>query len=101
MSLWVLDTDHVSLFQQGHPLVMQRVNAVNPTEIALTVITVEEQLRGRLNRLRRADSGNEMISAYARLRATLDYFSSVRREESARLESGSRSNPTPEGVGLE
>lgn len=48
MSLRVLDTDHVSLFQQRHPLVTQRVNAVTPEEIAITIITAEEQLRSRV-----------------------------------------------------
>lgn len=77
MSLWVLDTDHVSLFQQGHPLVNQRVNAVNLDEIAVTIITVEEQMYGRLNSIRRADSPNALISAYARLATTLNYFRTV------------------------
>ncbi|CBN53998.1 hypothetical protein OSCI_440012 [Kamptonema sp. PCC 6506] len=49
MSLWVLDTDHVSLFQQNHPIVSSRISAVNSDEIAVTVITVEEQFYGRLN----------------------------------------------------
>ncbi|MEW5858974.1 MAG: type II toxin-antitoxin system VapC family toxin [Cyanobacteriota bacterium] len=77
MSLWVLDTDHVSLFQQGHPLVNQRVNAVNLDEIAVTIITVEEQMYGRLNSIRRADSPDALISAYARLATTLNYFRTV------------------------
>lgn len=78
MSLWILDTDHISLFQQRHPLVTQHINAVNPEEIAVTVITVEEQLRGRLNVIRRASSVDEVVSAYARLRATLEFFKSVK-----------------------
>ncbi|HBE21194.1 MAG TPA: hypothetical protein DEG17_09325 [Cyanobacteria bacterium UBA11149] len=63
MSLWILDTDHVSLFQQGHPLVRQRVNGVNPQEVAVTIVTVEEQLYGRLNQIRRANSREALISA--------------------------------------
>lgn len=77
MSLWVLDTDHVSLFQQGDPIVSERINKINPNELAVTIITAEEQLRGRLNMIRRATSANEMISTYARLGATLNYFSSI------------------------
>ncbi|MFE1747374.1 type II toxin-antitoxin system VapC family toxin [Coleofasciculus sp. H7-2] len=77
MSLWVLDTDIVSLFQQGHLLVNQRVNAVNPEEIGVTIITVEEQMYGRLNSIRRANSPEALISAYARLAATLNYFRTV------------------------
>jgi tRNA(fMet)-specific endonuclease VapC len=29
MSLWILDTDHFSLFQHRHPFVLQCVNKVN------------------------------------------------------------------------
>lgn len=77
MSLWVLDTDCVSLLQKGHPNIRERVNAINPEEIALTIITFEEQMYGRLNRIRRADSPEILISAYIKLRTTLDYFKSV------------------------
>jgi tRNA(fMet)-specific endonuclease VapC len=77
MSLWVLDTDHVSLFQQNHPIVIRRIKAVNPEEIAVTVITVEEQFYGRLNQIRRAKSADAILSAYTRLRATLNYFKTV------------------------
>lgn len=59
MSLWILDTDSVSLFQRRHPYVCQRVSIANPEEIAITIITVEEQLRGRLNIIRQASSAND------------------------------------------
>lgn len=77
MSLWILDTDCVSLFQQAHPLVSQRVNTVSPQEVAVTIITFEEQMYGRLNRIRRANSRDALILTYAKLRATIDYFKTV------------------------
>lgn len=77
MSLWILDTDCVSLFQNDHPLVRQRVNATNREEIAVTIITFEEQVYGWLNRIRRANSGDALISAYAKLAAALNYFKTV------------------------
>ena len=77
MSLWVLDTDHVSLFQQNHPVVTERINAVDPEEIGVTIITLEEQLYGRLNGIRRANSPQKVISAYAKLSATWKYFTSI------------------------
>lgn len=77
MSLWVLDTDYVSLFQQGHPLARQRVHTINPEELAVTVITAEEQMYGRLNRIRKASSAEELVSAYAKLRDTVDYFKTI------------------------
>lgn len=77
MSLWVLDTDHVSLFQLNHPVVTERINAINPEEIGVTIITLEEQLYGRLNGIRRANSPEKVISAYAKLSATWKYFTSI------------------------
>ncbi|MEH2414389.1 type II toxin-antitoxin system VapC family toxin [Nostoc sp.] len=66
--IWILDTDHVSLFQQRHPVVTQRINAVNREDIAVTIITVEEQLRGRFNVIRKASSSDTLVLAYANLR---------------------------------
>jgi tRNA(fMet)-specific endonuclease VapC len=77
VSLWVLDTDHVSLFQRNHPVVTERVSAINPEEIGVTMITLEEQLYGRLNGIRRANSPENLISAYAKLSATWTYFTSI------------------------
>lgn len=77
MSLWVLDTDHVSLFQRNHSVVTERVSAINPEEIGVTIITLEEQLYGRLNGIRRAKSPENLISAYAKLSATWAYFTSI------------------------
>ncbi len=77
MSLWILDTDHVSLFQQRHPIITRRINAVNYDEIAVTIITVEEQFYGRLNRIRRANSAEKLIIAYVNLKTTLNYFLTV------------------------
>lgn len=77
MSLWILDTDHVSLFQQRHPLVTQRINAANPEDIAITIITVEEQLRGRFNVIRKSSSSDTLLTAYTKLQATLEFFKNV------------------------
>ena len=74
MTVWIFDTDHATLFQQGNPQIVQRVSAVNPKDIAITIVTFEEQMYGRLNRIRRATSGEERISAYANLRKTIDYL---------------------------
>jgi tRNA(fMet)-specific endonuclease VapC len=77
MSLWILDTDHVSLFQQNYPAIHQRVSTLNPQSIAVTIITFEEQMYGRLNRVRRANSKEELLRGYGNLKLTLDYFKSV------------------------
>jgi tRNA(fMet)-specific endonuclease VapC len=77
MTLWILDTDHVSLFQTGHPLVTQRVQSIEPNALAATIITVEEQMYGRLNRIRRAKSTDDLRLAYFNLNRTLEYFQTI------------------------
>ena len=44
MTLWIFDTDHATLFGQGNPQIVQRVSAVNPKDIAITLVTFEEQM---------------------------------------------------------
>jgi tRNA(fMet)-specific endonuclease VapC len=46
MTLYVLDTDTLSLLAKGHPAVQARVAGCAAHELAITVISVEEQLSG-------------------------------------------------------
>lgn len=75
--MYILDTDHISLFQRRDAAVPARVLATPAVELATTVITVEEQLRGRLARVRRARSDAEVVRAYRSLLATLVFFQSI------------------------
>lgn len=74
--IWVLDTDHISLFQRGHPQVINRLARSDSTDIAITIITVEEQLRGRLQVIRRASASDEIIRAYENFLVTFDSLKS-------------------------
>ena len=56
MSLFILDTDTLTLLQEGQPAVLAQVAAHRPEEIAVTVVSVEEQLSGWYRRLRRDSS---------------------------------------------
>ena len=47
-SLYILDTDHLSLLQRGPPFVLARLASVPIAWRAVTIITVDEQLQGRL-----------------------------------------------------
>ncbi|GIK55953.1 MAG: type II toxin-antitoxin system VapC family toxin [Chloroflexi bacterium] len=69
---YVLDTDHVTLHQRNHPQVVGRIRECMPDDLAITVITVQEQMRGRLAEVSRAKS--DLHVAYAQLQATVDYF---------------------------
>lgn len=78
MSLFVLDTDHVTLYQRNEPRVVARIAAMSYHDIAVTLITAEEQLRGWLKLIRRATSKDRLVLAYGRLRQALDYFCRIR-----------------------
>ncbi|MBW4572479.1 MAG: type II toxin-antitoxin system VapC family toxin [Tolypothrix carrinoi HA7290-LM1] len=75
MSLWILDTDSVSLFQRGNLEIARHLNSVDASEIAITIITVEEQIRGRFQVIRRA-TANDLVSAYEKLQVTFDSLKS-------------------------
>jgi len=78
MPLYLLDTDSASLFQRGEVAVRARVVATPPSDLGLTIITAEEQLRGRLSRIRRAQTGPERVAAYAHLRRTVVFLVNLR-----------------------
>ena len=67
MSLFVLDTDIVSLLQRGHPRVVSRCAARRPEELAITVISLEEQLSGWYSLLRKTKQPDELVKAYQSL----------------------------------
>lgn len=80
MTLYVMDTDHLSLYERDHPRVRDRLfqarrNAFD--ELIITVISVEEQSTGRLAQIRKATIPQAVISAYERLRTTLLLFSDL------------------------
>ncbi|MGH1392546.1 MAG: type II toxin-antitoxin system VapC family toxin [Trichormus sp.] len=77
MSLWILDTDHLSLLQRGNPIIYKRISEIRASEIAITIISAEEQIRGRLNIIRRASLGNELVLAYRRLQDLLDDLKTI------------------------
>lgn len=67
MSLYVLDTDHVSLFRYGHTAVVARVEATPVEQLATTIITIEEQLSGWYTQVRKARDADKLARAYAGL----------------------------------
>ncbi len=77
MSLWILDTDTLTLFQNQHPLIKQRVNQVSSEDIAVTVITVEEQMRGWLDAIRQSSETERLRWGYLGLRQGLEFFNII------------------------
>lgn len=72
MSLYILDTDHVSLHQRNHPRLIAKLHTFTPGEVTITAVTLEEQMRGRLAQI--GQSGTNLTLAYALLSVTVDYF---------------------------
>lgn len=72
MTLYILDTDHLSLYQRGDLKVRSRFAQIPHQQIAITVITAEEQIRGRMAQIRAAQNESAHIQAYQWLCETLD-----------------------------
>jgi len=74
MTLCVLDSDHLSLYQRGHEPLRRYLSAVPPERIAITIISVEELIRGRLAQVRKATKPRERVRAYRWLWETLGFL---------------------------
>jgi tRNA(fMet)-specific endonuclease VapC len=77
MLQYLLDTDHLTLYQHGHALVVQRMGLQPAGTVAVCVVTVEEALRGRLAALARAADGPARIRHYALLAKTIHFLTQV------------------------
>jgi len=77
MSLFVLDTDTLQLFQDGNPTVVAHVSTVAPGDLATSVITIEEQLSGWYTELRQAKRIERLAWAYRRLAATMRFLARI------------------------
>lgn len=80
-SIWVLDSDHLSLLQREYPIVKQRINQINYANIAMTVVTLEEQMKGWLNLINKyneqSSQSDKLMMAYKGLRDSVEYFNKV------------------------
>ena len=77
MLQYLFDTDHLTLFQHGHPLVGQHVARQTAGAVGVSIVSVEESLRGRLAKLARAADGPSRIRSYALLSQTIMLLAAV------------------------
>lgn len=77
MIKYILDTDHVSMFQQNHPIVTQKINANNTNNIATTIITVQEQIKGWFSVINRYGNNDKLIWGYTGLSETVKFFNDI------------------------
>jgi len=77
--MYILDTDNLSFIQrngQEGKQILARLATIEENEVAVTVITYEEQIRGRLNFLSQARTLEAQILGYQGLQQlALDYQS--------------------------
>lgn len=79
MTRYILDTDHLTLLQQLHPNIVQRIEQIRDDDnIMITVVTVEEQIQGWLSAIRKYSQVNQpekLVWAYGGLRNIVKYMS--------------------------
>jgi tRNA(fMet)-specific endonuclease VapC len=78
--MYILDTDHLSLIQrngQEGKRILARLATIKEVEVAVTVITFEEQVRGRLKVIARTKTLDEQIFAYQWLQQLLMDYRSI------------------------
>jgi tRNA(fMet)-specific endonuclease VapC len=75
----ILDTDVLSVVQRGdspeYERLAKRLDAADE-EVAVTIISIEEQMRGWLAFIARAKSSFQQVKAYTKLHELLDDFNS-------------------------
>jgi tRNA(fMet)-specific endonuclease VapC len=74
MLRYVLDTDHLTLYDHASVAVWRHFSAKAVGSVSISAVTVEEYLRGRLAALSRHKSGPLQVLAYARLVESLHLF---------------------------
>jgi len=75
MSLWILDTNHVTYLENSHPNILKHLETMNPAHIAITAITAEEKIRGWLKEMN--PSSDRCVWAYKGFKDTLAYLKGI------------------------
>lgn len=71
---FILDTDTLTFLQEGHPGVSGRYLQHAPDSVAITVLSVEEQLSGWYTQLRKAKDPDRLAWAYRRLSENIRFL---------------------------
>jgi tRNA(fMet)-specific endonuclease VapC len=78
--MYLLDTDHISILDRGGQLAQQllkKLAAITSSEVATTIITYEEQMRGWLSYIAKANSIEAQVVAYRRLEKHLANYRTI------------------------
>lgn len=81
MTLWILDTNHVTLLEHCHPNILKRIKNIEDIEeeyLAITIITAEEQIRGWFKIMNESNiQPARLVNAYKEFKNTLAYLKTV------------------------
>jgi tRNA(fMet)-specific endonuclease VapC len=75
--MYFLDSDHLTVFDRGGSsaqVLLTKISQVDPDEIATTIIGYEEQTRGWLSYIAKANNLDEQVLAYSKLQRHLAKF---------------------------
>jgi tRNA(fMet)-specific endonuclease VapC len=78
LSLWVLDTDVLTLWLRGQETIGARVAATPPQQLSVTIITMEEVLGGWYTQIRQARDDQQLARAYQALHEAIEFSRSIR-----------------------
>lgn len=73
MTLWILDTDHTSLFLAGNKSIIAQV-VEHCNNIAITIITVQELFNGWNGKLNDPRQANNLNNLHTKLWQTTEFF---------------------------
>jgi tRNA(fMet)-specific endonuclease VapC len=76
MSLWILDTDCVSLFLEGNSDIGDQAASKFP-DVAITIITVQEIFNGWAGRINDPSQSHQLVFLYTKLWRTTEFFKKV------------------------
>lgn len=76
--MFILDTDHFTFLQQAHSAESSRLHEQAEIDVAVTIVSLEEQSRGWLAYIKKARGLDAQVDAYARPRRMHENFCRVR-----------------------
>jgi tRNA(fMet)-specific endonuclease VapC len=74
--IYLLDTDHLSLWQRGTPegaMIRSRVRQLAPDDYGITVVTYAEQAKGWLAAVARAQNPDAEVRAFGEMQQSLRF----------------------------
>jgi tRNA(fMet)-specific endonuclease VapC len=78
--MYILDTDHLSVIDRGGANaqhLLQKLASINPTQVATSIISYEEQMRGWLSYAAKAQTIEQQVRAYKELKRQLTNYCTI------------------------